>query len=242
MQPTARIGGTPPPGTRLYVVGDIHGYLDSLERLHRLIERDAEAATPGRRVIVYVGDYIDRGPASRGVIETLLRRPLAGFESVHLKGNHEAALLGFLDGKRDSEDWLSFGGVETLESYGIAPPRRSAGIAAARRSLSELLPPDHLAFYRGLKITHVEGDFLVVHAGVKPGVAIERQSEDDLLWIREPFLNSTRLHGKIVVHGHTIDKRPQVRANRIGIDTGVYRYGRLTAAVMEAGELGFLQA
>ena len=239
---SARVAGSPPAGTRLYVVGDVHGYLDSLERLHRLILRDAAECQATRRVVVYLGDYIDRGPDSKGVVETLIDQPLDGFEHVCLKGNHEAAMLEFFDDERPGLDWLRFGGAETLASYGVEPPRRIRGLPDTRKQLAEHMPPEHLAFYRGLGLYHVEGDFFCVHAGVRPGVELDRQSDTDLLWIREPFLSSDAAFGKIVVHGHTIDKRPQVRDNRIGVDTGVYRYGRLTAAVMEAGELGFIQA
>jgi serine/threonine protein phosphatase 1 len=240
--PSDHFPGSPPPGTRLYVVADIHGYLDCLTRLHRLIETDAAAAGAARNVVTYVGDYVDRGPDSKGVVDLLLNRPLPGFESIFLKGNHEAAMLEFLDGAEPRMDWLRFGGVETLESYGVSAPRRLAEIPAAQRALSARLPPDHLQFYRALGLARIEGDFLIVHAGIRPGVPLDRQAEDDLIWIREPFLSSGKDFGKIVVHGHTIDKRPQVRPNRIGIDTGVYRYGRLTCAVLEAGRLGFLQA
>jgi serine/threonine protein phosphatase 1 len=237
-----RVPATPPAGTRLYVVGDIHGYLDTLTRLHRLIARDAAEARAERNVVVYLGDYVDRGPDSRGVVEILLRAPLTGFERVHLKGNHEAALLDFLDGREPSMDWLRFGGIETLASYGVPPPRRSAELDDTRIDFERLMPPDHLAFYRDLALTRIEGDFLMVHAGIRPGIAIADQSPDDLMWIREPFLRSDASFGKIVVHGHTIEKRPQIRHNRIGIDTGIYRYGKLTCAVMESGELGFIQA
>ena len=239
--PTDSYPGAPPPGTRLYVVGDIHGYPDHLDRLHALIRDDAASAAASRKVVAYVGDYVDRGPDSRRVIETLLQSPLPGFESVHLKGNHEAAMLSFLDDEELSLDWLGFGGAETLASYGIASPRRLADFATARQELARKLPADHLDFLRGLTLSRVEGDFLIVHAGVRPGVSLPAQIEDDLLWIREPFLSSREVFGKIVVHGHTIDRLPQVRSNRIGVDTGIYRYGRLTCAVMEGGRLGFLR-
>ncbi|HLY56853.1 MAG TPA: metallophosphoesterase [Stellaceae bacterium] len=233
--------GAPPPGTRLYVVGDIHGYPDHLARLHELILEDAATAGAARNVVVYVGDYVDRGPDSRRVIETLLRSPLPGFESVHLMGNHEAAMLSFLDEEELQMDWLGFGGAQTLGSYGVSSPRRFVEFREAREELARKLPPDHSAFLRGLALSHTEGDFFIVHAGVRPGAPLSAQVEDDLLWIREPFLSSRETFGKIVVHGHTIDRQPQVRSNRIGVDTGIYRYGRLTCAVMEGGRLGFLR-
>lgn len=224
-----------PPGTRLYVVGDIHGRADLLRILHEAIIEDAADAPP-RRVIVYLGDYVDRGAESSAVIEMLASGPPAGFEAVHLLGNHEAWLLDFLDDPDQGAGWIMNGGSATLLSYGVD----AAGIsfqrdrlARARDELRAKLPPAHLAFLRSLKLSHVEGDYLFVHAGIRPGVPLDRQSADDLVWIRDEFLFSDADHGKVVVHGHTIVDEPEVLDNRIGIDTGAFATGRLTCLVLE---------
>jgi serine/threonine protein phosphatase 1 len=238
LQPSA------PPGTRLYAVGDIHGREDLLRRLRALIRDDADRRQAPHNVIVYLGDYVDRGEASREVIDLLVNEPLPGFESVHLKGNHEDVMLRFLDDITVAPGWLSFGGMETLASYGVVPPPPYADPAEfleAQRGLSERLPRAHLEFLRGLALTHEEGDYLFVHAGLRPGVALAAQRDEDLLWIRDEFLFSDASFGPIVVHGHTIAAEPVVRRNRIGIDTGAYATGRLTALVAEGTEWFFLR-
>jgi serine/threonine protein phosphatase 1 len=233
-----------PPGTRIYAIGDIHGRLDLLTRLHALIVADAQAATADRRVLVYVGDYVDRGPESSGVIELLLERPLPGFEIVHLLGNHEDAMLRFPDDVSIGPTWLTYGGVETLQSYDI---ELSPGGWRDERELRRLqgevrrrVPRRHVEFMRGMKLAHLEGDYLFVHAGIRPGVPLERQERDDLLWIRSEFLESHRDHGKIIVHGHTITPLPELRPNRIGIDTGAFFSDRLTCLVLAGTKHAFL--
>jgi len=236
-----------PPGSRVYAVGDIHGRADLLDDLHRLIAEDAAGAAAARRVIVYLGDYIDRGFESRRVIETLIGRPPDGFEAVHLLGNHEQALLDFLDDVRAGPAWMSFGGDATLVSYAVGLPAsldRDARLEVARTDLKRKLPDAHLAFLRGLPTHHVEGDYLFVHAGVRPGVPLADQTREDLIWIREPFLGSTADHGHVVVHGHTIHPdigSPDLRPNRIGVDTGAYLSGHLTCVVLDGTERRFLQ-
>jgi serine/threonine protein phosphatase 1 len=240
-QPVSRV----PDGTRLYAVGDIHGRDDLLDRLLQSIAQDADPA-PGatRRVLIYLGDYVDRGLGSRQVIERLLRPPLEGFETVHLLGNHEEAFLGFLEGKPIAFDWFKYGGLETLYSYDVPIPRRASAprdMDALRRRAVAAVPRAHVAFLRGCKLWHVEGDYAFVHAGIKPGVPLERQQADDLLWIRDEFLTSRADHGgKVVVHGHTICERPEIRPNRVNIDTGAYASGRLTCLVLEGTDRRFL--
>jgi serine/threonine protein phosphatase 1 len=232
-------------GSRVYAVGDVHGRLDLLAGLHGLIAADAAAAGASRKVIVYLGDYVDRGPDSRGVIELLMQRPLPGFEHVHLLGNHEDYLLQFLANAALGPNWCSYGGRETLISYGVRPPlpfaARDADFEIARRALADKIPPTHVAFLRNLKLTHAEGDYFFVHAGVKPGVALAEQQSEDLLWIRDEFLECRDDFGACVVHGHTIVAAPEERHNRIGIDTGAFATGRLTALVLEGTERRFLQ-
>ena len=231
-----------PPESRIYAVGDIHGRADLLADLHEMIRADGKTA-PARRVIIYLGDYVDRGLHSREVVDLLLERGLQGFETVHLKGNHEAALLDFLTDSRIGPNWLQYGGGATLLSYRVGLSGNETGgtdFIAAQQEFSNQLPPSHLAFYRALSLTHVEGDYLFVHAGLRPGIAIDRQSADDLLWIRDDFLDYTGDFGCVVVHGHTITERPEVRDNRIGIDTGAFATGRLTCLVLEGEERRFL--
>lgn len=234
-----------PPDTRIYAVGDIHGRLDLLLQLQRLIAADAAASSARRRVLVYIGDYIDRGPDSAGVLDLLLDHPLAGFEIVHLLGNHEDTLLQFPDDLTVGPSWLTYGGVQTLASYLIdAAPGSWRDEQELRRLQGEVrrrVPRRHTTFLRGLPLTHIEGDYLFVHAGIRPGIPLDQQERDDLLWIRDPFLQSSADHGKIVVHGHTIAAAPEERPNRIGIDTGAFHSGCLTCVVLEGTGRSFLQ-
>ncbi|HXP30554.1 MAG TPA: metallophosphoesterase family protein [Stellaceae bacterium] len=234
----------PPPGTRVYAVGDIHGRIDLLREMNRLIRADAEERRARRNVLVYLGDYVDRGLESRAVIDLFLDAPLPGFETVHLRGNHEDIMVRFLADISVGPNWFAFGGLETLASYGVAPPEPMISVAELERCQLELgrnLPRPHLKFLRRLRTSHCEGGYFYVHAGVRPGIALEAQSEDDLLWIRDDFLLSDEPHAKLVVHGHSIAAKPVVRANRIGIDTGAYATGRLTCLVAEGTGWAFLQ-
>lgn len=243
-QPRQAAAPEAPQGSRIYAVGDIHGRADLLRRLHRLIAEDAERRPAPRKVVVYLGDYIDRGEASPAVIDLLLDEPLPGFDAVHLKGNHEDSLLRFLADGGIGPSWMLYGGAETLMSYGIRPPPpagREGEIERAQQELRDRLPERHRRFLAGLKLTHEEGDYLFAHAGVRPGVPLDRQQEEDLLWIRDEFLFSNAEFGKIIVHGHTITERPDVQHNRIGIDTGAFASGRLTALVLEGADWSFLQ-
>jgi serine/threonine protein phosphatase 1 len=233
-----------PPGRRVYAIGDIHGRADLLGDLHHLIHEDAYRRQSPHNVVVYLGDYIDRGDASPAVIDLLLDAPLPSFESIHLKGNHEDSLLRFLEDYTIGRAWLGYGGAETLESYGIPCSSAATGARELTRLQAEFaarLPDRHRRFLAGLRLMHEEGDYLFAHAGVRPGVPLEQQSEDDLLWIRDEFLASDAAFGKIIVHGHTISTRPDVQRNRIGIDTGAFATGKLTALVLEGSEWSFLQ-
>lgn len=238
-----------PEGLRVYAIGDIHGCLARLEALHRAILEDARSST-GRRLLVYLGDYIDRGEDSRGVIELLLQPSPADergpFERVFLKGNHEDFMLQALEDKSVLVPWLANGGEQTCRSYGIEPTAPPDGtpdlLAWLRDALDAALPPEHRAFLRALKSSHSEGGYYFCHAGIDPAVALDRQAEQDLLWMREPFLSSRQTFGKVVVHGHTPTSAPDRRPNRIGIDTGACYGGRLTALVLDGDEQRFLQA
>lgn len=233
-----------PEGQLLYAVGDIHGRLDLMRGLLQLIEEDAHARSrTERRTLVFLGDYIDRGPDSRGVVADLLARPLQGFDTHFIKGNHEAILLDFLADPLRLEHWLINGGKPTMDSYGV--DTRALADARARpetwcQAFAAALPEAHLRFFRTLKLSVTFGDYLFVHAGVKPGIALAAQSEDDLVWIRRPFLDHTGSFGKVVVHGHTPASLPVIRPNRIGIDTGAVFSDRLTALRLEARTQAFL--
>ncbi len=233
-----------PAGCRIYAVGDIHGRLDLLNALNAAISADARASAPARRCVVYLGDYVDRGLWSREVIDCLLAGPLPGFEAIHLLGNHERMMRDFLDDTGIGPTWMMNGGDRTLSSYGVpaddalwAPRTAFDRLQAAFRTR---LPPAHRDFLESLRLMHIEGDYAFVHAGVRPGMALDAQVEEDLIWIREPFLSSVEDFGKIVVHGHTITPRPDMQANRIGIDTGAYSSNRLTCLVLEGNTRRFL--
>jgi serine/threonine protein phosphatase 1 len=231
------------PDLRLYAVGDVHGRADLLRRLHEMIVEDARGTPHPKKRVVYLGDYIDRGPDSRGVLDILIDAPLLGFERVHLEGNHEHAMLDFLVDIRIGPMWLDNGGDATLESYGvpIPNPEDSADLLRAQRLLAANLPESHRAFLRNLELAHSAGDYFFVHAGVRPGTPLDRQEREDLLWIREPFLRSRAAFGKIVVHGHSISREPELCDNRIGIDTGAFASGHLTCLVLADTSRSLLQ-
>jgi serine/threonine protein phosphatase 1 len=226
-----------PEGTAIYAIGDIHGRADLLDELHRRIAGDRECGPVARRVIVYLGDYVDRGVDSAGVIDRVIDGVPDGFEAVRLLGNHERLMLDFWADTMHGPIWLSNGGDATLRSYGIELGEgtlpRGAKLAALHAEMRRVLPARDLAFLKGLALSHVEGDYLFVHAGIRPGVRLEDQREADMIWIRNLFLDSTLDHGRIVVHGHTIVPEPVFRSNRIDIDTGAYASGRLTCLALE---------
>ena len=226
-----------PPGQRVYAVGDVHGCLDQLAAMHDAIAEDLRARPVAEPLVVHLGDYIDRGPDSAGVIAWLIAPFIVpGVRVVNLIGNPEDMLLGALGGRRmDGEVWIANGGHAALGSWGV--PARTAP-----RHWAGLIPPAHLEFMRGLALMHRAGGYVFVHAGVRPGLALAAQARQDLLWIREPFLSSPVRHEAVVVHGHTPeDDAPVVRANRIGLDSGAVLGGPLTCAVMQADRLGFIQ-
>lgn len=232
-----------PRGVRVYAIGDIHGRADLLAVLHDDIFKDA-AAHPGYTdYIVYLGDYVDRGLESRRVLDIVAAPPPPGFGTIHLRGNHEQAMLDFLEDPEKARYWLNYGGAQTLFSYGLHLPAGTIGPeirAELRDRLLEVMPKPHLSFLRHLRHAIAIGDYLFVHAGIKPGVPIAKQSPDDMLWIRTEFLTSREDFGKIVVHGHTISPIPDLRPNRIGIDTGAFASGRLTCLVLEENRHRFL--
>jgi serine/threonine protein phosphatase 1 len=226
-----------PPGRRVYAIGDVHGCDERLAALHAEIAEDVACRPCDGAVLVHIGDYVDRGPDSRGVVARLAGGdPVPGVATVNLMGNHEQTMLDALAGEGAAmTDWMYNGGGAALRSWGGDPD-------AARETWARAVPAGHLAFLRGLALMHREGGYLFVHAGVRPRVALEDQSRQDLLSIRQAFLYSEVDFGAVVVHGHTPKSDPVVRGNRIGIDTGAVYGGRLTCAVLEADRVAFLYA
>jgi serine/threonine protein phosphatase 1 len=231
-----------PLGQRIYCIGDIHGRADLLSDLHAQIERDTEGFK-GRQQVLYVGDYIDRGEQSREVLELLIEQPLSDFERIHLLGNHEQALLDFLVDPVAMAGWLTWGGMATLRSYGIHAGLLTSkqALQAIRDRLNNELPQAHREFIESCLPAWSAGSYYFVHAGIRPGVALEKQAFEDQLWIRDEFTRSQAKHGAIIVHGHTITEKPEFLPNRIGIDTGAYQSGVLTALVLEGKSQRFLQ-
>lgn len=244
---TPKPGADPPSGpsgVRAYAIGDVHGRLDLLWALLDQIEADGRARPCGRKFIVFLGDLIDRGPDSRGVL-SLLRQIRATLPNpVFIMGNHEEMLLRVIGGDTTRLwDWLSFGGYEFAESYGLQEERLSTlPEAEAAAEIRAAVPPEDVAFVGSFIDSFRFGDYLFVHAGIRPGVPLRKQNDADLRWIREDFLESTVTHPFVVVHGHTISDEPEVCRNRIGIDTGAYRGGALTALCIEGTERRFLTA
>jgi serine/threonine protein phosphatase 1 len=233
-----------PPGVCVYAVGDIHGRVDLLAEIQRLIAEDASHLTPGTdKLVVYVGDFVDRGMESRQVIDRLLEQPLPEFSAVHLLGNHDAWLLSFLIDAQIGPTWLRYGGDATLHSYGVSVglQRDDVGLyEKLQAELRERVPRRHVDFLQSLELSYETGDFLFAHAGVRPSTPLDQQTAEDLLWIREPFLSWRHDLDRVVVHGHTVVAAPIVRNNRIGIDTGACWTGCLTCLVLEEGSHRFL--
>jgi len=227
---------------RAYVVGDIHGRLDLLDQLLARIDDDLRRNPARKTLLVFVGDLIDRGPQSAEVVERLRTYRRDGVRPVFLLGNHEEVLLRILNGDAALiQKWRWFGGAECLKSYGVdaakLPEQPGAEAVAAIRAA---IPKEHIEFLESFVDTCRFGDYLFVHAGIRPGVELEQQTQNDLRWIREPFLLDETDHGFVVVHGHTITPEVDERQNRIGIDTGAYRTGVLTALVIEGRERRFI--
>jgi serine/threonine protein phosphatase 1 len=226
-----------PSGQRIYAIGDVHGCLDRLAAVHEQIAEDLTVRPVDISVLVHLGDYVDRGLDSAQVVDWLSGgAPVPVTQIVNLMGNHEDMMLQALPGtdKEASNTWLANGGADSLLSWEItrkAPPAQ----------WSAMIPAEHQTFLRELKISFRYGGYLFVHAGIRPGVPLDRQERHDMLWIREPFLSWKHSHDVIVVHGHTPRHEPDVRSNRIGIDTGAVMGGILTCLVLEEDRLGFIR-
>jgi serine/threonine protein phosphatase 1 len=237
-----------PPGLRLYAIGDVHGRTDLLVDMHQRVARDLEHRPVGDWRVIHLGDYVDRGPDSAGTLELLCDYQRQGHGDF-LLGNHDRFLLDFLidPESADVDLWIVNGGIKTLDSFGIDGMRLVYSLdenyrALLHDALRAEIRPGQLTFLVGLQTMLRYGDYAFVHAGVQPGVALAEQSENDLIWIREPFLSSEADHGAVIVHGHTPVDAVEVRPNRIGIDTGAVFTGNLTCLVLEGAARGLLLA
>jgi len=220
-----------PAETRIYAVGDIHGCVDLLADIVARIDDDLRRRPVRHSAEVYLGDYIDRGSDSCGVIDLLATRMIRN-RAICLRGNHEAMLEAFLQDPAALPDWLPLGARQTLASYGIAVTGHSTA-AALHLELRDRFPPTHALFLQCLRNSYCCGDFFFVHAGVRPNVLIELQNPHDMMWIRNEFLDATHDHGKYIVHGHSPVPYPDIRSNRVNIDTGAWRSGVLTCIAIE---------
>ena len=228
--------------TVVYAIGDVHGCYKELLSLEEKIALDA-LQFRGRKIIVMLGDYIDRGPQSARVLDHLLAPPPQGFLRVCLAGNHEVAMLHYLDGYLSRDRWLAVGGRETLFSYGVDPARLASLYASSDevdRRIREVIPASHIDFLRSLPVLLCSDKFVFVHAGIRPGIDLVAQDEQDLLNIRDEFFDAVHLLDRFVVHGHTPVDMPRLDGKRLGIDTGAFQSGRLTALRIAAGKYGKL--
>ncbi len=236
-------GPSGPRKHRAYVIGDVHGRADLLDRLLAGIEAEI-AQSPQRKLsIIFLGDIVDRGPASAQVVERLRTFSTPGASVHFVMGNHEEIMLRVIKGESDLfKSWLRFGGTETLRSYGVDPSelRKLSGNQLAAK-LRKSIPASHREFISSFVDTISFGDYVFVHAGIRPGIALSEQSNSDLRWIREPFLEDRSDHGFVVVHGHTITNEVEVCPNRIGIDTGAFCTGTLTALAIEGSKRWLIQ-
>jgi serine/threonine protein phosphatase 1 len=230
-----------PSDQRVYAIGDVHGRADLLANLFARIDSDLRARPIRHSIHVLLGDYIDRGPDSRQTVELLIERR-KGYDLIPLKGNHEQCALNVLRDPSSVLQWKAIGGLNTILSYGVAPKWSDdlESMSAIAQAFTNNLPEPHRRFLQSLPLSFTCGDFFFVHAGARPGIRLHEQSENDLLWIREDFLLHEEDFGKIVVHGHTPNLEPEVKPNRINIDTGAYATGRLTCLVLEDDDMRFL--
>lgn len=231
-------------GRAVFAIGDIHGCLDLLDGLLDGIK----AATAGDEqppLLIFLGDYVDRGPGSRGVIDRLIAVAESYRGARFLCGNHEEAMIRFLADPQGGPAWSTYGGRATMLSYGVRPPGRNADDAAwarAQQKLNARIPPAHLKFLWGLEDSVEVGDYFFAHAGVRPDKPLQRQASRDLRWIREPFLSNDQPLEKMIVHGHTPSLRPHADRARLGVDTWAYKTGVLTALELRGRQRRYLVA
>lgn len=237
--PSRSVTASAPADTRIYAVGDIHGRADLLSDIIARIDDDIRRRPIAHAVEVYLGDYIDRGPHSKAVIDLLAVRLVAN-HAVCLRGNHEAVMEGFLQDPTILPYWLQLGGMQTLASYGVELHDESETAFNVHRRFVAAFPRAHELVMQCMRHHFISGDFLFVHAGIRPDIPIERQDINDLIWIRNEFLDSTREHERFVVHGHTPVPHADIRHNRINIDTYAWQTGTLTCVAIEGSTILFL--
>lgn len=230
------------PNQRVYAIGDIHGCLKEARELLQRIKTDNDYRGECKTYLIFLGDVVDRGPDTRGVVELLMDFPYSFAQPLFIMGNHEEIMVRALSGEPELlPDWLEYGGLSCAESYGV-PQSQLLGfdVDTIEFVLKSAIPQSHIEFLREFLESIQFGDFLFTHAGIRPGVPIDQQNSRDLRWIREPFLNHRGDHGVVVVHGHTISDQVDVKRNRIGVDTGAYKTGRLTAICIEESQVSYL--
>jgi serine/threonine protein phosphatase 1 len=225
-----------PEGIRLYAIGDVHGRLDLLERMHAAIRAEIERDQPADWRILHLGDYVDRGPQSRQVLEFLIAARRGDDRVITLAGNHDLGFLEFLAEPSIDTLFMQNGGLQTAASYGVPFNYQTLDLERFHSELRDAVPPEHSRFIKSCDFSASFGDFFFCHAGIRPRVPLERQNPDDLIWIRNEFLRYAGLHPKVVVHGHTITARPEVLANRVNVDTGACFSGVLTAFTVDGAE------
>lgn len=231
-----------PEGVRLYAIGDVHGRLDLLATLHRRIESEIERDQPADWRVIHLGDYVDRGPDSKGVIDLLLDAQARDPRHLMLAGNHDLGFLDFLGSPDPDGLFMRYGGVQTALSYGVSLTAdaswfgKAETVTRGHAALVEAVPQSHVDFLRALPFSLVFGDFFFCHAGIRPGIPLEQQNPQDLIWIRDIFHNHAGLYPKIVVHGHTPVPEAEVTANRVNVDTLAWQSGNLTALVVDDAE------
>lgn len=232
-----------PDGMRIYAIGDVHGRFDCLSLMHELIAEELRNDPPRDRRIIHLGDYVDRGPRSAEVLDFLASTTSRDPRTIALRGNHDQGFLDFLADPQNARLFIDYGGFDTAASYGVLLDARSVeGLRRSHREMMAAMPEEHLRFLRDLRRWCSFGDFFFCHAGIRPGVALEAQDPDDLIWIRDAFLASSALFSKVIVHGHTPKRAPEIRPNRINVDTMAFDSGTLTALVIEGAEKRFLTA
>ena len=233
-----------PDDMRIYAIGDSHGCLDELKALDQMISDDLLARPVERHKIIFLGDYVDRGPASAGCLQYLLERRASDSNVVCLKGNHEDKMVEFLANPIKLVDsFLTYGGDALAASYGVNAPSLPVSDDVMQKfctSLQAAVPAHHLDFIDSLLSHVILGDYMFVHAGIRPNVPLDEQTAHDMMWVRREFIPHTELHEKVIVHGHTPHRKPEVMANRINVDTLCYDTGNLTAVVLEGNEHRFL--
>ncbi len=242
MQGPARVAkGVLPEGVRVYAVGDIHGRADLLDGAFARIDAHKRARPIEKSIEIYLGDYIDRGPTSRRVLDQMIARAVDP-DVVALIGNHEEFLLQSLEDGEAFPDWMRYGGMETLLSYGVPAPisRSVRAFEEARQHMREALPDSHIRFLESRLLSYSCGDYFFVHAGIRPGVALGDQRRSDLLWIRDEFIQWSGALPAVVVHGHTPVRTPRIERYKINIDTGAYATGHLTCLVLEGAHVGLI--